>query len=299
MEEDAVRFGPKRLSAFVSVLTRSPDQQDLDRLRGDGTRAVLDARGPDNVAAPLDPDALAKALAEREMAYARLPLPRAYDEQLLIQLGEIMKSLPKPLVVVSPPGAPGGMFALAHIAIEQGMPGEAMLGSARTLGVLYGEEEVQQQIADYIDRQEMRPDLLERRRKAAHQGAPAQSPGGNRPGGRVEGITRAGADQQKVIESPHQRAVVMHEEVKAIREPFLKLSKELAVQVAVASAAVGLIGALLVDRRLVLITVAGLTYVLGRAWPHVKEPVMAAASVVVPEKEVALLRARLDKLRAA
>ena len=145
-------------------------------------------------------------------------------------------------------------------------------------------------------------------RKAAHRGATPpsqlseasrQASGGGLSVGRVEAIARAGANQQKVIESPHQRAVVMHEEVKAIREPLWKLSQELAVQVAGLSAAVGLVGALLVDRRLVLITVAGLTYVLGRVWPHVKEPVMTAANFVVPEKEVSLLRARLARLRAA
>ena len=117
--------------------------------------------------------------------------------------------------------------------------------------------------------------------------------------GRLEAIARAGADQQRMIESPHQRAVVMHEEVKAIGEPLWKLSHELAVQVAAAGAVVGLVGSFLVDRRLFLITLASVAYVLGRAWPHVKEPVITAASTAVPDKEVALLRARLEKLRAA
>ncbi|MBV8457509.1 MAG: hypothetical protein JO122_12935 [Acetobacteraceae bacterium] len=269
-------------------------------------RAVLDTRGPDDVAAPLDPAMLAKAATERKMAYARLPLPRDYDESSLTRLGEIAKGLPKPMTVVSPPGGPGGMFTLAHVAIEQGMPGEAMLEAARRLGVLYGSEEIQQKIADFVDRREMRPDLLERRRRAAHRGAPNQSSGvssqgseAGSPGTGVEAIARAGADTQTVIESPHQRAVVMHAEVKAIREPLWKLSHELAVQVAGASVVVGLLGALLVDRRLLLITLAGVAYVVGRAWPHVKEPVVTAASAAVPDKEVALLRARLEKLRAA
>jgi hypothetical protein len=305
MEEAAVRFGPKRLSALVSLLIRSPDERDLDQLRDAGTRAVLDTRGPDDVTAPLDPETLAKALTGRKLAYARLPLPREYDESSLTRLGEIAKGLPKPMTVVSLPGGPGGMFTLAHVAIELGMPGEAMLEAARRLGVLYGSEEVQQEIADFVDRREVRPDLLERRRKAAHSGAPNQSSGVSGQGanmdsssGRLEAIARAGADQQRMIESPHQRAVVMHEEVKAIGEPLWKLSHELAVQVAAASAAVGLLGALLVDRRLFLITLASVAYVVGRAWPHVKEPVIAAASIAVPEKEVALLRARLEKLRA-
>jgi hypothetical protein len=306
MEEAAVRFGPKRLSAFVSLLIRSPDERDLDQLRDTGMRAVLDTRGPDEVAAPLDPAMLAKAVTERKMAYARLPLPRDYDESSLTRLGEMAKGLPKPMMVVSPPGGPGGMFTLAHVAIEQGRPGEAMLEAARRLGVLYTSEEVQQEIADFVDRREMRPDLLERRRKATHRGAPNQSSVSSRQGaemdssgGRLDAIARAGADPQKVIESPHQRAVVMHEEVKAIGEPLWKLSHELAVQVAAASAAVGLLGALLVDRRLFLITLASVAYVLGRAWPHVKEPVITAVSTAVPDKEVALLRARLEKLRAA
>jgi hypothetical protein len=306
MEEAAVRFGPKRLSAFVSLLIRSPDERDLDQLRDAGTRAVLDTRGPDDVMAPLDPETLAKALTARKMAYARLPLPTTYAESSLTRLGEVVKGLPKPMMVVSPPGGPGGVFTLAHVAIEQGMPGEAMLEAARTLGVLYGSEEVQQEIADFVDRREMRPDLLERRRKAEHRGAPNQSSGSSRQEseggssrGRVEAIARAGADPQKVIESPHQRAVVMHQEVKAIREPLWKLSHELPVQVGAATAAVGLLGALLVDRRLFLITLASVAYVVGRAWPHVKEAVMTAASTTVPDKEVALLRARLEKLRAA
>ncbi len=273
--EEAVLSGPKRLSDFVGLLRRAPSLAETDRLRTDGVRAVLDTRQAADDLTPLDPDTLAAALAARDMAYARLVLSRDEpDEAALDRFAEVLGSLPKPLVVLAPPEGPGGLFALAQIAIEQATPGAAMLDSARALGVLHGGAETHRRVAAYVDSAERRPDRLDARARAASTGAPAAGP-------------------------VHRRAVVMHAEVNAMTHPLRAAMNELPMQVAAGVSAIGLAGGLLVDRRLLVLSVAGLGYIAARAWPLIATPVAVAQETVVPQSEVARLRERLDRLKAA
>src|SRR5579875_1724146 len=260
--DDVVLSGPRRLSDFVGVSRHAPSLAEIDRLRADGVRAILDTRQTGDDLMPLDPDALAAALAGRDMTYARLALPRAEpNDAALDHFAEVVKSLPKPLVVVSPPGDSGGLFAAAQVAIEQGTPGAAMLDMARMLGLLEGGADSHRKVAAYVDSAERRPDGLVRREQLARAGAPSADP-------------------------VHRRAVEMQAEVKAIVHPLRAAMNELPVQIAAGLSAVGLAGALLVDRRLLILSLAGAGYLTARAWPLITVPVATARHAVVPRSEV-------------
>ncbi len=275
VQEEKVLFGPKRLSEFVTVLAKAPSMPELAALQAEGVRAVLDTRQAGEDAADLAPDELASALSERGMAYGRLPLSRTQvDEEILERFGEVIRSVPKPLVLVSLPGAPGAMFALAHIANEQGMPGEAMLEAASAMGLPFGSRELRGKIAAYVDRKNKRPNKLVRRAVEARLGAPA-------------------------VAEQHRRAVVMHAEAKAVAEPVSLVTYETKMQIAAGLSAAGLLGALLVDRRLLLLPIVGLGYIVSRIWPLITGPVVAAAETMVPDNEVRRLREKLESLQAA
>lgn len=267
--------GPRRLSDFVGLLHRAPSLEDLDRLRAEGMRAILDTREAGSDLTPLDQDALKAALTARDLTYARLILPREDpDPALLDRFGEVLKSLPKPMVIVSASGDPAGLFALAHIAIAQGMPGEMMLETARTLGVDYGSVERHQRIAAYVDEREQQPKELRSLERAARAGSPIANP-------------------------LHRRAVVMHTEVKAIAHPLRSSLNELPVQIAAGVSVVGLLGALLVDRRLAVLSLIGAGYLAQRAWSLISRPATVAENAVVPQSEVDHLRRELEHLKTA
>ena len=266
--------GPRRLSDFVGLLRRAPSLAELDRLRAEGVQAILDTRQRGGDFIPIDPDALATALRARDMDYARLALPKEEPETLLDRFGETVRSLRKPLVIVSPIGDSAGLFALAHIAIEQGTPGEAMLEMAGTLGVDQGSAETRRRTAAYVNEAEKRPNNRENRERLASAG----SPSANRS---------------------HERAMVMHAEVKAIEHPLRSAANELSVQVAAGASVVGLLGALLVDRRLGILALIGMGYLAQRAWPLISRPIVVAENAVVPRSEVERLRQRLDRLKSA
>jgi len=277
---DTVLFGPKRLSDFVSIWSPSPERSEiseLHRLHAEGVRAILDTRAGAEVgeSASSDPEKLREASADLNIAYAWLKLSwTEVDDAMLDRFGEVAKALPKPMVVVFPAGGPGGLLAFAHVAIEQGMPGEAMVENARTVGVLYGTKEIQARIADYVDRGEKRPNKLERLAAEARQGAP-------------------------VAAEPHQRAVIMHTEVKAIAEPVQSVVREAKFQAAAGVFAIGVAGGLLLNRKLWLLSLLGLGYMANRIRPLVAQPVAAATAAVVPRREIEALQARLDSLKSA
>lgn len=272
--DEVVLAGPRRLSDFVALLRRAPTLAEADRLRAEGVRAILDMRQAGDDLTPLDPDALAAALMARDMVYIRLALSRAepLDNTAFDRFGAMLKSLPKPMVVVSPVDDLGGLFAVAQVAIEQGTPGEAMLDTARALGVLYGETNTHREVAACVDAAERRPDRLEKRARLESAGAPDPDP-------------------------MHQRAVVMHAEAAAIGHPLRSAMNELPVQIAAGVSAVGLVGALLVDRRLLILSLAGMGYLSARAWPLIATPVAVARNAVVPGSEIERLRETLDRLK--
>lgn len=165
----------KRLTEFVSVAVSPLGPTELDALKQEGFRSVLDVRQDGDPPGPLSPPLLSAALTDRAMAYARLSLPMTrVDDDLLDRFGQVIRNLPKPVAVQCVRGKRAGMFALTHVAIEQGMPGEAMLETARELDLIYGPRELQRAFKQYVDRGEREPDPLFRRAEVASWGG---SPG--------------------------------------------------------------------------------------------------------------------------
>lgn len=252
---DLVLSEPRRLSEFVALLHRAPSLADIDRFRAERIRSLLDTRQAGDDTTPLDPDALATALTARDMAYARLALPQEEPQAAqLDRFGDVVRGLPKPLIIVSPIADLAGLFAMAHIAIEQGMTGEAMLERAEALNMNCGTAETRRRFAVYVN---------ERKERLG------------------------------------QHAVAMHAEGTGIAHPLRSTMNELPVQIAAGASVIGLLGALLVDRRLLILSLVGAGYLAQRMWPLISRPVVMTENVVVPQSEVDRLRQTLDRLKTA
>jgi protein tyrosine phosphatase (PTP) superfamily phosphohydrolase (DUF442 family) len=146
-----------RLSRNVSVGRREPTLLDLDRMHERGFRAILDLRQDIDTMTGLLPSQEADLTAALGLVYVRFPVSADNaDDALLDRFGAEMQRLPKPLFVHCTAGRRAGMFALAHVAIEHGNPGDSMLEMARHLDILYGPREQQKRFADYVDRREKR-----------------------------------------------------------------------------------------------------------------------------------------------
>ncbi|HSU06182.1 MAG TPA: sulfur transferase domain-containing protein [Acetobacteraceae bacterium] len=147
-----------RLSRFVSVGRSPPGIAELVWMQRHGIRAVLDLRTPLDRADPLSSDAEAQAAAARGLSYASLPTATTeLNDEMLDRFGAVLKSLPKPVLVHCSSGRRAGMFALTHVALEQGVPGQSMLEMARRLDVIYGDSHLQGGFAGYIDRRHQPP----------------------------------------------------------------------------------------------------------------------------------------------
>ncbi len=159
-----------RLSRFVSVGRLQPGVADLDRLRQDGVRSIVDLRTPDDAATPLSPEQEAAEAAARGLSYRHFPVGAGeVDDAVLDRFGEVLRRMERPVFVHCMVGRRAGMFALSQVAVEQGIPGGSMLDMARDLGVLDGDRAVHAKFAGYVDRRLTQPDPLAHREDVLHQ----------------------------------------------------------------------------------------------------------------------------------
>jgi protein tyrosine phosphatase (PTP) superfamily phosphohydrolase (DUF442 family) len=168
-EAAPVRFGRSslriaRISRFVSIARSQPAIGDLAWLHARGFRSVLDLRTDTDGIENLPPDREALAATACGLVYQRYPVPlTAINDDLLDRFGALLRRLPKPVLTHCTAGRRAGMFALTHVAVEQGVPGRTLLQMARDLDILYGSELLQKGFAGYVDRREQLPDPLKHR----------------------------------------------------------------------------------------------------------------------------------------
>lgn len=153
------------LSQHLKVGRRPPGQRELDALRQEGVRAVIDLRTHDEAAGdPAPPSVEATRVRARGMDYIHVPVSNeSVDKTDLDRVGEALIHAPKPLLIHDSSGNRAGMIALVHAAVEAGVPGMEMLEMARHLDLVFGDPAQQEVFAQYVDQRRTRPDPLQRR----------------------------------------------------------------------------------------------------------------------------------------
>ena len=156
------------LSRTVRVGRTPPDGAELDALRSQGVRAVIDLRAEDEPFGRAGaPATEAVNVRSRGMTYVHVPVSaQGVDRHDLDRVGEALAQAPKPVLIHCAVGRRAGMIALAHAAIESGVPGSEMLEMARHLDVAFGTPDQQDVFVRYVDQHETRADPLKRRREA-------------------------------------------------------------------------------------------------------------------------------------
>ncbi len=254
---------PVRLSRFVSVGRLPPGAADLERLRQEGVRGILDLRTSEDAAEPLSPAQEAAEAAARGLSYRHFPVGAGeVDDAVLDRFGEALRGMERPVFVHCTAGRRAGMFALSQVAVEQGIPGSSMLDMARDLGVLYEDPAVQAKFAGYVDRRLLRSDKLAHRKDALPQHRPPEPP-------------RLPARWQVPVVPPPPR------------EPGQRLVVD-----TIALGIAGVVFGLLLDRRFLALPLLTAGF-LAHWWSPRPQPYVSGPD------EVELLRRQLRKLQGA
>ncbi len=156
------------LSRKIKVGRSPPGEDELEALRDQGVRAIIDLRtDTERFAAAATPAAEETNARARGLDYIRVPISTQHvNRQDLDRVGEALLNAPKPVLIHCASGKRAGMVALVHTAIETGVPGDEMLEMARHLDLVFGDPAQQQEFAHYVDQRETHPDPLRRREEA-------------------------------------------------------------------------------------------------------------------------------------
>jgi uncharacterized protein (TIGR01244 family) len=265
-----------RLSRFVTVGLSQPGVADLERLRQDGIRSIVDLRSPDDAAQPLTPEREAAEATALGLSYRHFPVTgHGVDDAVLDRFGDLLRRVDRPVFVHCVVGRRAGMFALSQVAVEQGIPGRSMLRMAGDLRVLYGNRALHRKFAEYVDRRLARPDPLAHRDDVLHQHRPPEP--------------------LRVLRARWRAQAVLPARPPIGREVRIEPPPRPGQRLAVNTIALGTVGAalgLLLDRRFLVLPLLTAAFLANRWSP----PPQPAASV--PD-DVALLYRRLRTLQAA
>ena len=158
------------LSRMISIGQAVPSEPQIEWLRRHGYRSVMDLRQDGEPTRDPMPAAEAAAVRRHGMDYIRAPAPTDRVEwALLDEFGAALADAAKPVFVHCASGKRAGMYALAHVCVQSGVPGEEMLVMARHLDVLYGPENLRRRFAHYVDDRQARQNPLERRESMLHE----------------------------------------------------------------------------------------------------------------------------------
>jgi len=113
------------LSQHVKVARKPPGKREIDALRKEGVRAVIDLRTQhEALGQDMPPAAEAKQVRARGMDYIHVPVStESVDKTDLDRVGEALRGAPKPVLIHESVGKRAGMIALARVAVEGGVPG--------------------------------------------------------------------------------------------------------------------------------------------------------------------------------
>ncbi|MDJ0387629.1 protein tyrosine phosphatase family protein [Roseomonas sp. E05] len=142
-----------RISEELTVDTGQPTREELERLRQEGFRAVVNLRTAGEQNQPLSPEAEGEVARAAGLDYAHIPVaPTGPQSEQVEAFRETLPALPGPVLVHCASGKRSGVFAVLHAAREQGLSGEDALAKARALGFDWQSPELESFVRRHLDR---------------------------------------------------------------------------------------------------------------------------------------------------
>ncbi|HEX2942221.1 MAG TPA: protein tyrosine phosphatase family protein [Rhodopila sp.] len=138
----------------LMVGTGQPQEDDLRTLAERGVRSVVDLRQEGEPNQALPPARERQATETAGMSYTHVPVPTdRLDHDMLARFHQAVSRLPKPVFVHCASGKRSGSLAFMHDAVSHGLNGREALERAEQAGVLYGSQEVREQMRTFVDQQ--------------------------------------------------------------------------------------------------------------------------------------------------
>jgi uncharacterized protein (TIGR01244 family) len=145
--------GDLKVSDTLYVGRGQPSEDELRALAADGFASIVDLRQADEGAQDLPPPLEAAAAGRHGLRYVHLPMPfDRLDDAMLDRFRTVVAELPGPVLVHCASGKRSGTLAIAHGAVESGLPGEAALDRIEAAGAAYGSDSMKDVVMRYVDR---------------------------------------------------------------------------------------------------------------------------------------------------
>ena len=117
------------------VDTGQPRLQELQRLPGEGFKAVVNLRMAGEQNQALSPEEEGTVVHQAGLAYAHVPVPSSGPRQEQVdQFRAELSRLEKPILVHCASGKRSGAFAVLELAARENLSGDAALARAKELG---------------------------------------------------------------------------------------------------------------------------------------------------------------------
>ena len=128
-----------------------PSASDLQELKKDGFRSVINLRRPDE-ASPLNPSEEGAQVRALHMDYFNLPIsPQNLSAADAEKFRERISELPKPVFVHCQGGTRAGAFSLLHLGAESGWGGDQAFAEGEKAGFKCESPALRQFVCSFLD----------------------------------------------------------------------------------------------------------------------------------------------------
>lgn len=131
-----------------------PTEDEIQKLGHQGFKSVVNFRAAGEYQQPLSPDAESEVVDAAGMEYLNIPVfAQSMDPDVVDRFRRRFAELPKPVFAHCKSGKRAGAMVMMHIAVEQGMSGEAALQKAKEMGFECDQPQLEQFVRHYLDSQ--------------------------------------------------------------------------------------------------------------------------------------------------
>lgn len=129
-----------------------PSQAQLQELRQQGFKTVVNFRTEGEEEQPLSPQAEGEKVKAAGMEYLHIPVSmKLMGSELVDQFREKYPDLPTPIFAHCKSGKRAGAMVMMHMAVEQGMTGDQTLQKAKEMGFECDQPELEQFVRQYVN----------------------------------------------------------------------------------------------------------------------------------------------------
>lgn len=146
--ENAVRINER-----FTVARFAPDRQALREAAGEGFGSVVNMREADEMH-ELAPEEERRAAEDAGLTYLHHPVSgEGLSDRIVDDFRRKASGLPAPVLVHCASGKRSGAMVMMHVAAEQGMSGEEVIETAKSMGFECDTPELEQFVKSYVNRQ--------------------------------------------------------------------------------------------------------------------------------------------------